>query len=373
MKKIAFLYLDKTYIVYHSISIAIELAKSSSNEVHILCSERNFSLVSEILEQFNCNNIVIKILKPHWYINIPYYFETKAQLRKSVFYKYRQELKSYHAFVCSVYTDLFLKKLLKKSNKIKYIYTKHGIPNRAYSFDNTITNFDLFFIWGEAELRTRKKLNQLTPHNHAITSYFKYELVQQLPQKKIFNNNKPVILYNPHWEQQFSSFNKFGETILSFFKENPNYNLIFTPHSRLLSRKWWHWFKIFKYKECKNIVIDAGSELSNNMSYTNYANLYIGDISSQALEFIFAKEKPCLFLDAHHLSNDKINRPLSWDLGTVVSEITSLEQTIKLTLNNHSKIYKHKQIKRKQEMFHSSQQSPSFLAAKAIHKLLDES
>lgn len=373
IKKIAFLYIDKPYSTYHSITIAVELAKSPSFDIHILCTERNYKLVLEILSQFNCKNITVHLLRPYWYFTMPFFFEAKAQLKKTIFYKYKNLLQSYDSFVCTIYTDLFLKKILKKQKHTKYIFTNHGISNRAYSFDERVREFDLFFILGKQEQKMRKKMNHLTPFNHVTIGFLKYDAIVNIPNTNFFDNSKPTILYNPHWVKEFTSFHKFIDNILDFFVKNKSYNLILAPHARLIEKNPLYRFKLKRYKKHENILIDWESEASNNMSYTNYADIYMGDISSQAIEFVFVKERPCLFLDAHNLTNNRANRPLSWDLGTVVSEIISLEDTIKLAIENHKNKYQQEQIDKKKEMFYSSSQSPSFLATQAIRKLLDES
>ena len=371
MKKIGFIFINKTYSIYHALSIAIELSKSSDFEVHILCTKSNHTLVIESLKRFDCKNIKIKILRPFWYFTIPHYLEIKLQLGPSLFYKYGRHLKSFDAFVCTLYEDLFLKKVLKNEPHIKYIFTNHGISNRAYSFDDRITAFDLFFLLDKKEKTIRQSLNQLTDINHAVTGFVKYDLVKDLPEIKNFDNDHPTILYNPHWDTKFSSFHKFGESILDFFANHKEYNLIFAPHAVLLERNWAIWFKVKSYKKYKNILIDLGSESSNNMSYTKYADLYLADVSSQAFEFLFLKERPCLFLDAHNLKNDKVNRPLSWDLGEIISNVDKLGEKINAAFKNHQeKNFSKIQRDKIKEMFYVGKNTPTSIAVNAIKKLL---
>jgi hypothetical protein len=371
-KKIGFLYIDKSYAVYHSISIAIELEKDSKYQIHILCTYRNYALIKKTLERYNCKGITIKVLRPYWYFTLPHYFEIKLQFRKSIFTKYANFLNQFDAFVCTIYDDLYLKKVLKKQNSKKYIFTDHGVANRIYAFDNKILDFNLFFIKGEKEKQIREKLGQLNASNHVVTGFVKFDLIKTLPKLDFFNNDNPTILYNPHWERQFTSFFKFGESILDFFVNNPNYNLIFAPHALLLERNWVLWFKMLKYRKYKNIIIDMGSELSNDMSYIKDADLFLGDVSSQVFEFLFFKTRPCLFLDAHNMEYDKVNRPLSWDLGEIISNVANFEENLKAALLNHSKKFKNKQSDKIREMFHRGDISPTQIATKAIEKLLSD-
>ena len=369
MKKIGFLYIQKSYCVYHSLSIAIELEKYTDCEVHILCTPSNYELIVDILKPYHLKNIIITKLYPYWFFTIPHYFEIKLQLRTTLFYKYSKLFQSIDAFVCTIYEDLHLKKFLKPKKHTDFIFTNHGIPNRPYSFDSRITAFQLFFLLGNEEKKKREELNHLTPTNHTLTGFLKYDLVKNFKVHSFFNNKKFTVLYNPHWEKQLSSFFKFGKGILDFFLTNKNYNLIFAPHALLLERNWKLWLELKKYKNCENILFDFGSEASNNMSYSKSADLYLGDISSQASEFIFFKERPCLFLDAHALHNQSESSFLSWEYGDVLSELNDIEEALNLAVKKHREIYHSKQLAAKERMFYQPQNS-SKVAAQAIHNLV---
>jgi CDP-glycerol glycerophosphotransferase (TagB/SpsB family) len=249
------------------------------------------------------------------------------------------------------------------------VFADHGLSNRSYSFDTKIKAFDLFFLFGEKERKIREALGQLQSNKHAVIGFPKYDLLKNLPQKQFFKNNNPCILYNPHWQNELSSFFAFGEKILDFFATSPNYNLIFAPHSLLLVRNKKLWFKLLKYRNHANILIDWGSESSNDMSYTKAADLYLGDISSQALEFVLIKERPCLFLDAHQLLQEK-DQLISWQLGPVIATVDEFEHSIQNAISTHLEEYAAIQSKIVEAMIFKSEQSASNLAAAAISDLL---
>ncbi len=369
-KKIGFLFIDKTYNIYHSLSIAIALAEYQIYEVHILCTPKNRPLIEHYLAHFDCKSVQLKILRPHWHINIPHYLEIKFQLRPSIFFKYARYLQGFDALVCTIYDDLSLKKRFGPGAVPKFVFTNHGIPNRAYSFDAKVLDFDLYFILGDREKEMRKELKHLRPGNHATTGFLKYDLVKHLVPRYYFPNDKPLVLYNPHWDRKFSSYYIFGQQILEFFAKQSRYNLIFAPHALISERNWSLRFKMMEYEQCDNIRIDLGSESSNNMAYTKAADVYLGDISSQAFEFLVAGARPCLFLDAHQLAEDRENRPLSWDLGPIIEEVKDLEQQLDQAIANHEKYYKQLQISTLQKTILSAKQSPSQIAAAAIDRLL---
>ncbi len=368
MQKVGFIYINKSYCVYHSLGIAIEMAKNKDIEVVILSTKANESIVKSLIPNSVLDRIEIKILRPYWYFTIPHYFEIKLQLRPTLFFKYTKYLSSFDAFVCTIYEDLYLKKVLPKSVRPKFIFTNHGIPNRSYSFDNRALDFDLLCLLGKREEKLRQSLNHLRPDNYKVTGFLKYDLIKNKTSKKYFNNDKPVIFYNPHWESRFSSFQKYGFEILDYFANQSKYNLIFAPHTLLLERNWNIWWKIRKYKKYDHIHMDYGSESSNNMDYTKLADLYLGDISSQAFEFIYFKQRPCLFIDANQIKGSK-EEPISWKSGKVLSTIEHLEESISQAFSDHKKMYEGIQQSEIEEMFHKESLSPSQLAAQAIANL----
>ena len=75
--------------------------------------------------------------------------------------------------------------------------------------------------------------------------------------------------------------------------------------------------------ESENIRIDPGSVRSIDMSYTNAADVYIGDASSQVYEFI-RDPKPCIFLNLDRINwrDDAFNA--HWRLGQVIVDANQI-------------------------------------------------
>jgi hypothetical protein len=86
---------------------------------------------------------------------------------------------------------------------------------------------------------------------------------------------------------------------MAFFADNRDYNLIFAPHVVLFKRRWRHGARLPKgYDGCANILIDTGGLASTDMTYMRAADIYLGDASSQAYEFLL-DPRSCIFLNAH--------------------------------------------------------------------------
>src|SRR3546814_20932877 len=64
------------------------------------------------------------------------------------------------------------------------------------------------------------------------------------------------------------------------------------------------------------------------MSYTNSADIYLGDISSQVYEFI-RQPKPCLFFNLDRIAWREHGGFAHWHLGQVVERLTDLPSSLR--------------------------------------------
>jgi hypothetical protein len=67
-----------------------------------------------------------------------------------------------------------------------------------------------------------------------------------------------------------------------------------------------------------NVFIDMGSVRSINMGYTDGADVYIGDVSSQVYEFL-RRPRPCIFLNFHGIDWKGNENYAHWKLGQVIN------------------------------------------------------
>src|SRR3546814_14679599 len=81
-----------------------------------------------------------------------------------------------------------------------------------------------------------------------------------------------------------------------------------------------------RYAAAPNIHIDLGSAALTDMSYTNGADIYLGDVSSQIYEFL-KSPRPCLFLNSHGIDPDRDPNFAHWQSGPVISEAGDRKST----------------------------------------------
>ncbi len=226
---------------------------------------------------------------------------------------------------------------------LKLIRVCHGAGDRDVAWSQNISEFDFVMLPGAKHRNRMLELGIVQPESSAVIGYMKFDaMLKKQGQKQargqhLFNNDKPTVLYNPHFDPHLSSWYKMGEEVLNYFAGNPNYNLIFAPHIMLFKRrlhtsltnKIVRWRKNIskKFYEYDNILIDTGSLASIDMTYVNAADVYLGDVSSQVYEFI-AQPRPCIFLNAHDADWKNDPQYRFWLLGPVVETIDELDKSL---------------------------------------------
>lgn len=206
---------------------------------------------------------------------------------------------------------------------VKLIYTRHGAGDREGGFDERLKELDFSLLPGEKYVDRLKERGYLIPGRYAVVGWPKFEVVRGLRcgQQRFFDNDNPVVVYNPHFDQGISSWAPVGLQVLDFFAEHPQYNLVFAPHVVLFKRSQRHGAHLpYRYRFVKNILIDTRSRRLSDMTYMLGADIYLGDVSSQVYEFLL-EPRPCIFLNAHRVAWQDDVHYLHWRLGQVVDDV----------------------------------------------------
>lgn len=242
----------------------------------------------------------------------------------------------FDALVVPETTTTFLKKN-HPSDRPKLIFFPHGAGDRSIGFSPEISQFDYVLLPGEKTRDRMLEAGVIRPDNHRIVGYPKFEAYVSRPPVKLFDNDKPTVLYNPHFDPLLSSWFRFGEQILDYFADQTDYNLIFAPHVMLFQRKLLasveHRLLKFRqridprYDRLDHIHIDTGSTRSVDMTYTGAADIYLGDVSSQIYEYI-QKPRPAVFLNSHDAEWQGNANYEHWNFGPVLDDIADLGPTL---------------------------------------------
>jgi hypothetical protein len=349
MKRICFLFNhDQTHQLAHSLPIALALAARGTHRV-VLAYARD-AIRAEIerqatpaqLAQVELVRLGLKRSGSQWLAGA---LERLVPATKLLLYRDNLDFfASFDAVVVSEKTSLLLKTRYGLSD-LKLIHTRHGAGDRAIGFNRTSAGFDLVLVSGPKIADRLMAEAGITPEQIALVGYPKFDLCADNRFADSFPAPaRPVVFYNPHPSPKLSSWFRHGAAVLEAFRNQDRYNLIFAPHVMLFERQWVVTIdppSIARvvppgpaYRDQPRIHIDPGSAASSDMSYTNRADIYLGDVSSQVYEFLH-RLRPCLFLNSHGVDWQDDPNYLHWRAGPVLESVDGLLDAIDAAVAAH--------------------------------------
>ena len=219
----------------------------------------------------------------------------------------------------------------------RFVHVPHGAGDRAVTYHPGKAGFDAFLVPGDKAKRELIRHGVAREEQVRVVGYAKFDAVDPVRRARLFANDNPVFVYNPHFDPHLSSWYESGPALLDWFAgpAGRGCNLIFAPHI-MLFRKKLHIspeYRVAKlcpgireeWRRAENILIDVDSVKLTDMTYTLAADAYIGDVSSQVYEFMI-NPRPIFFLD--RLSPEARAREgayPAWQVGEVARSIAQLE------------------------------------------------
>ena len=276
-------------------------------------------------------------------------------------------LASYDALVAPEKNYIVLKSL-PAFRSIKFIGLRHGAGDRPVSFNKGRLKFDYLLVPGQSYYERFQ--DELPVGCCEVVGYAKFEALQKLnaEQPPLFDNNRKVVWYTPHFHRRQSSWLTMGRDILTFFRDNQDYNLIFAPHVRLFKHRSYRGnINLDEFRDVSNMLIDTGSERLHDMSYAQAADIYLGDVSSQVYEFQYYRRRPCVFLNPNGLDGSQMN---FWKTGTLIDGIDALEKALAITQDRFEEEYRTAQDSLVAAAFATDSRPPSQRGADAIARFL---
>ena len=369
-----FLFINGPHHVYHLIEPALSFASMEHkfNSVFVSGNPINSKIIKDKKKlNENAAFTLIDLPLPLRYRIISSYREKLYPPVYTRINKIISKLKNASAIIS---TSHELPKYLKERNiqnpLLFYLY--HGTGTREYGFDHKLNEFDYILAPGpyhrdrliEDSVCDEKKIKMIgQPKFEAIDK-------KRIFKNDFFNNNNPIFYYNPHWDMNLSSYLKWRNVLIDFFKENKEYNLIFAPHplvKHFANKKGYSVEK--NSKICDNIIIDLDSRNLIDGTYNAISDVYIGDVSSMVTEWINFSPRPCIFLNPHKIDWKYNKNYEMWKYGTVIDDPKQLDGKIKQSLNHNS--YHQTQKEHQQNFIYKSDISASKLCANYIFEKLE--
>jgi hypothetical protein len=261
---------------------------------------------------------------------------------------------------------------------LRIIHTRHGAGDRAIGFDKDSAGFDHVLVSGP-KIRDRLIRDAgVDPQSISMVGYPKFDLDSGARHHPLIDDGRPVVLYNPHVSPHLSSWYDMGRQVLDWFVEHDDHHLIFAPHVMLFERPFVLTIDKLRvdrpgriadrYLRAPNIHIDLGSRASTTMAYTNRADVYVGDASSQVYEFLL-KPRPCLFLNPKRFDWQGDPNFAHWQAGAVVEAMADFAPALASAHADHASTYRSVQTALFDASFDLSEEPSSTRAARAVARV----
>jgi hypothetical protein len=343
---------DQVHQVAHSLPIALALAKRHIGAEIVLITT-NDRLRAEVLrlagdaigDGISLHQLGLKNRRSKVIASLSEHVAPAAKLL--VYGDNLDFFRSLDVLVVAEKTSLVLKTRYGL-DKLKIVHTRHGAGDRQIGFDPASAKFDHVLVSGP---KIRDRLVQdagLNPGQISIVGYPKFDLHAGKTTHGLLDDGRPIVLYNPHVSPHLSSWYKMGRAVLDWFVAHEEYQLIFAPHVMLYERPFVLTIDKLRidrpgrieerYLRAPNIHIDLGSRASTTMAYTDRADIYLGDVSSQVYEFLL-RPRPCVFLNAHHIKWRGDPNYAHWTAGPVIEDVAALGPALAEARAAHASVW----------------------------------
>jgi hypothetical protein len=377
--RIAFLFNhDQVHQVAHSLPIALALARGSAADITVATT--NPRLTAEVVrlgEGLVGPRIRLVELGLRRWTSRAVKAGLEGVMPAAKLLVYRDNLdffRSLDVLVVAEKTSLILKSRYGLEN-LRIVHTRHGAGDRAVGFDRASAAFD-FVLCSGRKVRDRLVRDAgVDPARVAVVGYPKFDALSDAPPPALADDDRPVVLYNPHVSPHLSSWYQVGRQVLDWFVEHDDHQLIFAPHVMLFERPYVVSIDKLRidrpgaiadrYLAAPNVHVDLGSRASTTMAYTNRADIYLGDASSQVYEFLL-RPRPCIFLNPHrHRWQGDINFA-HWGAGPVIAGADELGPALRGAGEMHEHHYRSAQQAMFDARFDLTEEPSSLRAARAV-------
>jgi hypothetical protein len=300
MLRIAFPAISQAHQFLHWLPAALRLAREPGVEVTVLGAS---AAGLEFIRSYDADHLLQ--IRKLWVPSLRRDGLFSPPSRGLTLLMHSRTLGRYPVIVTTATTTSLLYRLPGFSSRIVHI--KHGAGDREASYRPKHKYFDLTLVNGpkhKAALIARGLRNE---NNCLVTGNAKFELVRPIRTAGTANR---TALYNPHFDKQLSSWFRHGPAIVRAMEQIEGWTFVVAPHVKLKGGP-------AVQSAAPNVSIDMVSLRSIDMTYTNEASVYIGDVSSQIYEFL-RHPRPCIFLNFDKVVWQGNENYAHWKLGQVI-------------------------------------------------------
>ncbi|HTH99890.1 MAG TPA: hypothetical protein VL752_02995 [Acidisoma sp.] len=333
---IAFLYIAEAYQCYHGAGIAHALASEPGVTVHSYYNDpKSLAQLERIATALGAAPMTCRRLERSLLTRAMQRGLRRFGMFKSlVMLDNRRQLDGYDAIVAVEDTVSLARRLGIRHPRL--ILYPHGAGDRARSFSHHAKPFDLVLVSGPKSAQRMIGAGLVRPDRCAAVGAVKLETCAALQRQAapLFEEPRPIVLYNAHKAPKLSSWRRFIEPMLADFTAQSEFNLIVAPHVKMFRRRDESLRAAWEARGTKHILVDTGSDRLLDMTYTEAADVFVSDVSSQVYEFL-VRPRPCVFLNAHGATWRGDPNFAHWQLGDVVDEPSDLMAAIRAAPARH--------------------------------------
>jgi hypothetical protein len=308
MTEIAFLALAQAHQHLHWLPAALRLAREPGVRVTVLASSR---AGLKFIRGFDPDGTLTLRWLPTPALHRDGLFSPPK--RRLTMLLHQRTIGRYPTIVTTETTSALLRRLPRFDARM--IHLKHGAGDRDGGYNPKHAAFDLTLVNGPKDKQRLIERGLGSDENIAVVGYAKFELAGA-KRARPFGDERPLALYNPHFDPAVSSWHAHAQPIVEAMGAIPDWNFVVAPHVKLKGGP-------SVSAPSANVIIDRGSIASIDMSYTEAADVYIGDVSSQVYEFI-RRPRPCIFLNLDRLDWPNDEHYAHWHLGQVIDSVDDL-------------------------------------------------
>ncbi len=335
--EICFIFIGGTHQIYHLAPVAAEISRRDAGfSVRCICADAEAELALQgIAEHLAADRMSITRIAVPWLSRLMIQITgRKAAGKGPILAAIRWRARHSRAIVVPERTSAIIRKM---GWRRPLFHFRHGAGDRSPASEARLGAFDLIVVPGEKEVQRALELG-IDPSRVRIGGYVKLDYLRIAPPsaEPLFANNLPTVMYNPHFDPRISSFG-IAREVIKRFQGQDRYNLVFAPHVRAVEdlpaaeRD-----SLLSLAVPGSIIIDLGSPSLFDMRYTQAANLYLGDMSSQLYEFL-SRPRPVAFINAHGVQWQNDPRYAGWHLGEVADGPDTVIAAIDRAFASHSR------------------------------------
>ncbi len=323
--EVAFLFIGGVHHVFHLAPVAAELSRLYPElETVCLYSDADTgAALAQLRDEEGADRMgLVQVAPPALSAAAARLFGRSSIIKLPLLHRLGKRLKGARAVVTAERTSAALRRFGLATTQL--ITFRHGAGDRAPKSERRLKAFDLIVVPGEKDVARAVEAHGIDPGRVRAAGYIKLDYLSRraAARRKLFDDDRPVVLYNPHFDQSISSWAK-AEDVIRLFAGQDRYNLVVAPHIRLSHDMKEAEKGRWRAMSGRHILVDLDSPSLIDMTYARSTDLYLGDMSSQLYEFLI-DPRPVVFFNAHRVDWRSNPRHAGWHLGEVVNQVTGI-------------------------------------------------